>query len=275
MAAGKIRANAPFYPQDFSIHKEDEMIDKHLILFTAVLVCSSSLGAGTILPDALYVVTLGLQDGSAFTYTTPGSYTLGGVTGVLFGFPDAVGQASVHGNKDAASGADAFLTYYFTVVGSTFGQTIPIDISGSLFASATTGPADSVSALAAISVTTALDYDSAEVQAASPANGTAFSSPVLHVNFYGGSQYLNFVQLHASASGYGGFAQASADPYIYIDPSFANAASYSIAVSQGIGNSQASATPEPASFTLIGIAFCAAALLRRRKAVGPKTIRVN
>ena len=252
------------------------MIDKHLILFTAVLVCSSSLGAGTILPDALYVVTLGLQDGSAFTYTTPGSYTLGGVTGVLFGFPDAVGQASVHGNKDAASGADAFLTYYFTVVGSTFGQTIPIDISGSLFASATTGPADSVSALAAISVTTALDYDSAEVQAASPANGTAFSSPVLHVNFLGGDQYLNFVQLHTYATGYGGFAQASADPYIYIDPSFANASNYSIVVSQGIGNSPASpsATPEPVSFALAGIGLIGVALIRRRK-VGMKTMRGN
>jgi hypothetical protein len=58
---------------------------------------------------------------------------------VLSGFPDAVGQASVHGSIDASSGADAFVTYYFTVARPTFGQTIPLDISGSLFVTATTG----------------------------------------------------------------------------------------------------------------------------------------
>jgi hypothetical protein len=86
---------------------------------------------------------------------------------------------------------------------------------------------------------------------------------------------LHFV-LHAFAAGYAGLATAFADPYISIDPSFANAADYSIVVSQGMGNSQtsASATPELASFTLIGIAFCTAALLRG-KAVGQKMKRVN
>jgi hypothetical protein len=243
------------------------MIDKHLILCTAVLACNSALGAATVVPDATYQITLGLQDGSGFTYTIPGSYTVGGIMGMLSGFPDAMSQTSVHGNKDAASGADAFLTYYFTVAGSTFGQTIPIDISGSLSASATTGPADSVSALAAISVTTALNGDGVEVQAASNGNGSASSSPVLHVDYYGGDQYQNYVILHTYASGYGGFATALADPYIYIDPSFTNASNYSIVVSQGIGNSPASATaPEPASFVLVGIALCTAGLLRRRRA---------
>jgi hypothetical protein len=45
-------------------------------------------------------------------------------------------------------------------------------------------------------------------------------------------------------------ASASADPFIFIDPAFPNAALYSIVVSPGVGNSTA-AVPEPASVHLV------------------------
>ena len=248
------------------------MISKHQILFAAVLACCCSLGADPVLPDATYQVILGLPDGSGITYNTAGSYTLGGTAGSALGGPDAASQASLLGNKDASSGADAFLTYYFTVAGSTFGQIIPIDIAGSLFVSASTGITDDIGAGASITVTTALNQDSASLQASSDTNGSASSSPLLHVDFYGGDQYLNFVQLTAAASGYGGSAQAFADPYIYVDPNYANASDYSIVVSQGIANTPVSATPEPSSLALAGVALGCVVLLRRKKA-GTKLVK--
>ena len=44
-----------------------------------------------------------------------------------------------------------------------------------------------------------------------------------------------------------------AEPCIEVDPNFANASDYSIVVSQGIGNTPVSATPEPSSLALAGL----------------------
>jgi hypothetical protein len=73
-----------------------------------------------------------------------------------------------------------------------------------------------------------------------------------------------------------GPSSAFADPFIEVDPSFANASDLQVIVSAGIGNSQdsPSATPEPVSFALAGIGLVGVALIRRRKA-GMKTMRVN
>jgi hypothetical protein len=54
------------------------------------------------------------------------------------------------------------------------------------------------------------------------------------------------------------FALASADPYIVVDPSFANASLYSIVVSAGVGN--VALVPEPATATLFGISLAVFAL---------------
>ena len=65
-------------------------------------------------------------------------------------------------------------------------------------------------------------------------------------------------------------SNGSADPHIYIDPSFAGGADYQFVVSDGVGNQTGlSSVPEPGSLTLTGLAFGAIALLRslRRKAL--------
>ena len=54
-------------------------------------------------------------------------------------------------------------------------------------------------------------------------------------------------------------ANAQLDPYIYIDPSFPDAALYSIQISPGIAN-----TPVPEPATLLPVALGALALVRRR-----------
>ena len=47
-------------------------------------------------------------------------------------------------------------------------------------------------------------------------------------------------------------SSASADPLIVIDPSFANAANYSIVLSPAVANAVESAVPEPKYVLLIG-----------------------
>ena len=71
---------------------------------------------------------------------------------------------------------------------------------------------------------------------------------------------VNTIELNAgAAAGFpSGSATASVDPYIEIDPSFANASQYSLEFSDGVEN-----TPEPSSFWLTPAACCALAALRR------------
>jgi hypothetical protein len=65
-------------------------------------------------------------------------------------------------------------------------------------------------------------------------------------------------------------ARAFADPYIYVDPAFANASLYSIVVSPGVANVPLSPVPEPtqAMLWLAGSVLIAFALVRRGTSQG-------
>ena len=63
------------------------------------------------------------------------------------------------------------------------------------------------------------------------------------------------------------FASAQVDPYIYIDPSFANADQYSIEVSAGVGNSPPP-VPEPSTLALLGTGALGLVGVARRKGAG-------
>ncbi|HEX2818346.1 MAG TPA: PEP-CTERM sorting domain-containing protein, partial [Phenylobacterium sp.] len=60
-------------------------------------------------------------------------------------------------------------------------------------------------------------------------------------------------------------SSADADPFIFVDPSFANAGLYSIVVSEGVGNAlpTTSPVPEPSSWLLLIGGFTGVAALRR------------
>ncbi len=61
---------------------------------------------------------------------------------------------------------------------------------------------------------------------------------------------------------------ATLDPYVYIDPTFADASLYTLSVSQGLGNS---AVPEPAS--ILGLVAGLGLFVRRRR--GASTSRLG
>lgn len=64
------------------------------------------------------------------------------------------------------------------------------------------------------------------------------------------------------------FAAAEVDPYIFIDPSFADASLYSIEVSPGVGNSPpTSPIPEPSTLALLGTGVLGLAGAARRKSI--------
>jgi hypothetical protein len=73
-----------------------------------------------------------------------------------------------------------------------------------------------------------------------------------------------YLELTVSASSHpqsGDSADASAEPFIYVDPSFAGAGNYSILVSSGIGNGAAS--PKPGTLLLLCTGVSAFFVTRR------------
>lgn len=59
-----------------------------------------------------------------------------------------------------------------------------------------------------------------------------------------------------------GTADALADPHIVVDPNFVGAGSYSILLSENVGNSLRT-IPEPSSFALVGVGLLALAGARQ------------
>jgi hypothetical protein len=174
--------------------------------------------------------------GSAL-YTTPGSYSLGGTTASVSESPDSSLQvfAPQYGEGSAQ------VTYYYSVQSYdgdiASGLTIPLIVYGSLSASA--GGEGTVSG-AQLAVGSAIGSVSASVASdVAPNTWGGF----LDVSYLTGSGYASsdtiFIGVSASASDgntAAAFAEAFADPYIEVDPSFAGASNYYIVVSDGIGN---------------------------------------
>lgn len=94
----------------------------------------------------------------------------------------------------------------------------------------------------------------------------------LNVPTLAGSQYTvkMYAEARAVAWGINTFATASVDPYIYVDPAFADAAKYSVAVSEGVANDipAAAAVPELANWIMMiaGFGLTGGALRRGRRA---------
>jgi hypothetical protein len=163
--------------------------------------------------------------------------------------------------------ASAGMTYYFQVTGGVPGDLVPVLFQITLTTTSTEAQSPKSYAAANFVRFTSIDGLVAGPQvctyvAICGSLVTSFSgTPGVHSASGSTGDFVNLtVQAHAAA-GFGTVdesAEAFADPYIFIDPSFPNASLYSIIVSPGVANSPDAPTsaPEPASGAL-----CAALLL--------------
>jgi MYXO-CTERM domain-containing protein len=198
------------------------------------------------------------------------------------------------GEADAASidpadrsGATAIvaLQYDFTVTGGSAGDLVPVLVQTSGFTDVTASddPNNSNVASASIALFGISGVGGAIINngpgdsacSASPSNGAdcfAELDSVLPLDLTSGSAERVFLQIIVSASSTsGGTASASIDPYIFVDPQFANAGDYAITVSGGVAN--VPPVPEPSAWTLslAGVGGLGAVRSRRRRQVAGST----
>ena len=235
------------------------------LIFFAILTCdlaAVSWGAVILPPATSSTLCEGIspnpiQDPFACTIA-------GGASGSVQEAPSVllVSHAAVP-SPGVTSQALTDLQYFFEVVGGRPGDLVPVLIETSL---ATVAAGQEAFAAANIQVRTTSQVPTvvATCTDGSCPFGTDFSG-TFSVNAVSGQVASVLLVTQAAVGGlFGGTADASADPVIFIDPSFAGAANYLVVVSDGVGNSS-SLVPEPSNFSLLGIGLATLGWRRRRK----------
>jgi hypothetical protein len=183
-----------------------------------------------------------------------------GVSGSAFGL-GLVDEANVFG----------VLNYSFEVTGGTPGTVVPVDIETTLQAIPNSiGLVFSEIKLAANTTASFVICNSA----CGAGTGETNFSGVLEVEALSDTAYVTTgpsfnqgVHLEVEAGGARGASfnggMVSADPHLFVDPSFPDAAEYSILLSPNVGNAVPT-IPEPGTWVLMGVGFVGLAGLRRR-----------
>lgn len=236
---------------------------------TASLACLTLLAMPAFSGLLTFDSTVGAQHSA-----TSGTITQGGSYVTTLGMPSASVRAHSQDNEPGATGD---LYYTVQVLGGNFGDYVPLSIDGYLWTEASAGDDNTV-----ISTTALL--------AVSAANGQSQINSIVHCGnvlrsagdcadstWQGTMSFFTWVgydvNIHINASAFifhshtAATADAYADPYVYIDPTFAATHSqYSLVFSEGVGNAViSSATPEPATFVLTLTALAALGFLIRRQ----------
>jgi hypothetical protein len=166
-------------------------------------------------------------------------------------------------------GAGAFVSakYSFQVNGGNPGDVVPILISTSLTANASSF--SHAYGFAEVVIHTGFG-NSSEVVCTNGTCGTtntSFSGTFSTFAFSGETGDTVQLEIEASSgdSPFAESANASADPFLFVDPSFAGASNYHIDVSPGVGNASPS-VPEPGTLGLTGFAMVVLARLSCWKA---------
>lgn len=199
----------------------------------------------------------------------------GADSGLVTFSPDAGvgGSANGRGLVDEAN-VFGVLNYSFEVIGGTPGTAVPVDIDATLQAIPNSiGYAFSEIQVAANTDASFVICDSRS--ACGAGTGETNFSGVLKVYALSDTPYVTTgpsfsqgVHLEVEAGGALGNssdfdgATVSADPHMFVDPSFPNAADYSIVLSPGIGNAVPT-IPEPSTWVLMGVGLVGLVGLRR------------
>ncbi len=249
--------------------------------FAAVPSATAAIISNGVLPDAVYSLSVSAGDSyqgdphCSQISTQPGSISCSVTAGSTFASESAYPNVALSTNVTSSvfnSGvsSDANITYDFDVIGAAAGQHIPILIDYNFTTSAGGDYREVSSGTATLTVRAQNDSVSATATASCGnvvrAPGSCSNPDVsgtLSIDFVGGELGDIYEDVTASGSGDKGTASAFADPYIYVDPTYANAANYSVVVSQNIGN-QPVQSPEPASIALSGAALLCVVYLYRR-----------
>jgi len=241
----------------------------------AALLGAASIFHGSARADVLPAPSTLAECVDSVLVDDPGSCTLSGHDASAFGSltlapfvslvaEDTSGAINALGNPGA--GVFVSLTYSFQITGGNPGDQVPILIATDLDTSASS--ASHAYGFASLYVSTG--FGNKQIVACTNdtcgTTDTSFSGTLATSVFSG---QIDTIQLEIEASSGDSpnaeWANASADPYIYIDPSFAGAGKYSVEVSPGVGNAPATlaAVPEPSSVCLLAGVASAVALLRR------------
>jgi hypothetical protein len=241
-------------------------------------VCAASVVCAVAMP--VHAASLPSPSTSVFcsvegnTFMNPTHCEFGGFPGVAssavadiaLSIPHALATASTPTNGVLGAGASATVLYWFQVVGPTVGERVPILMDASLVTQAT---AESKALARLIVNTTSGTFEGFQACTDDTCDGTSFSETISLSVLSGSTQ--DSLTLYAEAQArLNQFAHeqavATADPYIYIDPTFPNAHLYSVVVSPGIGNAPPPPIPEPAAFYLMGAGLLALAVRMAGKA---------
>ena len=238
------------------------------VIFLGVLTCTWSAAAwgDVILPTATGST---LCEGAApFPIQDPSACTVaGGAIGSVQGAPfvQLMSHAAVP-TGGVSSQALTSLRYFFEVVGGIAGDHVPLLIQTGLDASAVGGEAFAAANIQVF--TNSILTVVAVCTDGSCPFGTDFSG-TFGVDAVSGQVASVLLVTQAAIGGLvGGTADASADPFIFVDPAFSGATNYQIVVSAGIGNS-ASTVPEPSSFVLVVFGMAVLGWWSRKRFHGP------
>jgi len=217
-----------------------------VVLAAVSLAAALPAGAGT-LPAPQTLASCQLSDGS--TVSGAMGCEVAGAESVALGLSPRV---TLSAHIDAKPGFDTIgsVEYAFMVVGGSAGDAVPVQVDTELASSAAGSSFASAGILLSFGSSFAIPRSAA--RRASPGRSRSRS---LRAKW--GTIHLT-VQ---AASGFpvAGAASASADPFIHIDPAFANAGLYGIVVSDGVANVP---VPEPSPTLLLGLGGVALTMRR-------------
>jgi hypothetical protein len=229
------------------------------VLSILVTLVGGSAARASSLPVGTGFVSCNTSPGITDPVSCTGATNSGLVT--YSPFAGVSGSALGEGLVDQA-GVFGVLNYSFEVTGGAVGDVVPVDLNTTL----TAVPISGGSVFSEIIVTADTDAGVTICNTGCIDEATGFSG-TLQVNALSGTIYTNAIHLEIEVIGaLGGTSDvdggtASADPFLFIDPTLSDAGAYSIEVSPNIGN-VSEAVPESATWAMLLVGFAALAGLR-------------